>query len=110
MRVSVDRLRPGMILSRDIVQGGRILLKEKAVLSEVTIRVLKKRRIVCVDVEYEEGFEDQGSNAEIGIEDPEYASKREEIENLFSTVPEDDNQMQILKYCLVRQLQEVYGD
>lgn len=108
MRIFVDDLQPGMKVARDIEQVGRTLLKENAILTEATIEVLKKRKVTLVDVECDPAFVKTDSSGAKAIDNPEHVRRREQLDKLFATVPEDDEQMQRLKYCLARQLQEEY--
>lgn len=110
MILQVRQLKPGMILLRDLVHDGNILLKSNSTLSAPMISVLKIRDISHVDVK--ETDEHAAPGADIyykrvinSANDIEYQQKKHAIEKLFSTA-ETDEQTLLLKYCITRQLEE----
>ncbi len=110
MKMTVNDLKPGMKLARDLSQRGRILLKEGTELSEAVIETLKNRNISSVDItsECKESILVL-SNADI-FANPDYIREAQEIEDMFSLVGKHDEQMDVLKYCLIRQLGEKYRE
>lgn len=114
MILHVKEAKPGMVLQRDLVHDDKILLKAHSVLSEAMISVFKIRGISHVDVQ--ENVEHTAPGADVYYKmaidssaDAEYQKKKQAINDLFSSV-EGDDQMQVLKYCLVRQLEEEHGE
>lgn len=114
MITQVRKVSPGMILLRDLVHDGQVLLKSDSVLSAAMISVLKLRGISHVDVK-DTGIHD-APGADVyykqamtaGPDDP-YQKTRAAVDALFSTADLDE-QAQLLKYCLLRQLEEKRGE
>lgn len=62
--VLVDDLKPGMTLNSDVADAtGRILVRSGTVISEVHIRVLKKRDVKEVDIQGDEGQDAESAEA-----------------------------------------------
>ena len=110
MKISVSNVKQGMVLSRDLKQQGNILLKEGAVISDHTVAILQKRSISYVDIVYDRAAAPPGSDVLNDDAEQKYLEERKKIDLLFLTVPDDDKQMSIIKYCLVRQLKEEYNE
>jgi len=114
MIMHVREVKPGMVLQRDLVHDGKTLLKAESRLSEAMISVLTLRGITHVDIMNAAEHAAPGADLyyKMAINDSadqEYQKKKEIINKLFSTV-ENDEQMNLLKYCIVRQLEEEYSD
>lgn len=114
MMLHVREVKPGMVLQRDLVHDGKILLKAETRLSEAMISVFTLRGITHVDVMNATEHAAPGADlyykmAINASADQEYQRKKEVINKLFSTV-ENDEQMHLLKYCIMRQLEEEYSD
>ncbi len=115
MMLHVREVKPGMVLQRDLVHDGKVLLKAESHLSEAMISVLNLRGITHVDImnaaeqHAAPGADHYYKMAINASADQEYQRKKEVINKLFSSV-EDDEQMHLLKYCMVRELEEEYSD
>lgn len=95
-----------MVLNRNLVRQGNVLLKAGTVLTHVSIEALKKWGISHLDIVGEETHEVALTDWR---NDPDYTRERQELESLFSAMSEHDGQMELLKYCLISQLEERYG-
>jgi hypothetical protein len=115
LEISVEEIKPGMVLRLGLSQGGRVILNQGAILSPAIIETLKRRGVRKVDVLNEESGVAPGAGVldtkTLDLRDnPDYVRERDEVEKLFSSVRADDSQMMILKYCVLRQLKEAYLD
>ena len=115
MDIPIDDLRAGMVLGRNLEQSGRVLLSEGALLSTATIEILRRRGVARVDIQIDSGSMPPGSpvlQAQCANlhDNADYMRERSEIEALFASVKPDDTQLTVLKYCILRQLEEKYHD
>jgi len=114
MMVNLREVKPGMVLQRDLVHDGRTLLKAESKITEAMISVLNLRGVTHLDVVNDADHAAPGADLyyKMAIDpaaDQEYQRKKEAINRIFTTA-EDDEQMHILKYCMIRQLEEEYSD
>lgn len=115
MRISTSELKPGLEVARDLQHAGILLLREGTELTTVLIDVLKQRGVKQVDVSADSLRRVTGGDESYihGLNEVINRKKEEErqfIDDLFSGIPESDEQMRSLKYCLVRRLQEKYSN
>ncbi len=113
MLTHIDDVKPGMVLGRDLKHNGMVLLKQGTLVTDKTIQTLVRRKVASVDIVSgnsaaqnvlaQDGSDDSVSN------DEEYAREKDELEALFANCTHD-TQMSVLKYCMLRQLQERYRD
>ncbi len=108
MRRRLDEIEPGTALCRDLVQDGHILLSTGSVLTASMLATLKRRGLAVADVVCDDA-DRRGPPASLAT-NPEYERERAAIEGLFASIGEKDGQMQMLKYCLIGQLQDAYRD
>ncbi len=112
MLVNVRELKPGMILLRDLAHDGNVILKAKSVLSAHIISVLKIRGITRVDIEETSEHHAPGADVyyKMALKSDDnssaiYEKTKKDIETLFAAA-EQDAQTMLLKYCIIRQLEE----
>ncbi len=113
MRVHVSALRPGMVLARDVTQGEQRLLAAGSVLSELVIEAIQRHGVSEVDVRPEDTWmtgDRRVSHVTFSSlwDYPEYVGKRTEIDRLFERVSAGDYQMSLLRYCVLRFLEEEF--
>jgi len=114
MIINVSEAKAGMVLQRDLVHDGKVLLKAHSTLSDAMISVLKIRNILHIDVEELDRRVAPGADVyyRMAVDteaDAGYMREKNAVNELFSTV-KDDDQMLTLKYCIVRQIEEKHGD
>ena len=116
MLTKVKDLEPGMVLGRDLTHSGMTLLREGAVLTDLTINILRHRGIGSVDIAVgsvrgPSAMSSSQTLKELGLaDDGEYRRKRAELEELFAGIQKDDPQMQMLRYCMFSQLEEGFRE
>lgn len=112
MNIPIGEVCSGMVLARELKSGDNVLLREGAVLTDAIIKTLKTRRVLFADITpesaemYSSSF--SRSNSDNLFENQEYVEKRNRIKEMFATVSKDDEQMPVLEYCILRQLEEEY--
>jgi hypothetical protein len=114
MEMPIAEVKPGMVLGRNLVQGGQTLLSEGTILTAGLIATIQGRGIPKLDVLNETNLPPGAEIFNIKSldlrNDPDYVRERAELDALFGAVRPDDGQMMVLKYCLLRQLEERYHD
>lgn len=96
-RTKLSDLRPGMIVSRDVIQDGKLVVSKGVVLSAYSIEKLKRYVILSVDVEDEpskaftESIQEDLSYSERVKRSPEYAKFKEKFENAVEDIENNMN-------------------
>ena len=107
MLIKTKDLQPGLVLARDLSDGGFIVLRKGAALTSHTISTIKKRGIRMVDV-VDDGSIGVQQSFEFADETGEYAYKKALLNELVRDVDEHDGQMQTLLSCVRGKLAESY--
>lgn len=107
-RVNLNDLRPGMIIAKDVIQDGKLIVSKGVILSGESIEKLKKYVILSIDVEDEpskaftESVQEDLSYVERVKNSPEYARFKdkfddavEEIQNSMNDVVQKNKPLDI---------------
>lgn len=114
MRIKTKELVPGMVLGRDLVDSGFMVLRKGSALTGAIIATIRKRGIAHVDIEDDGAFSvpPQGQSVfeRASAEYELFVQKKQTLEKLFADIDPDDGQMQLLKYCIMGQLEEGFDN
>jgi hypothetical protein len=110
MLIRTKDVQPGLVLARDLSDGGFVVLRKGAALTSHTIATIKKRGIRMVDVVDDGSIGGQRQSFEFADETGECAYKQALLNELFRDVDEHDGQMQTLRYCVMGQMEESFDN
>jgi hypothetical protein len=111
MRIKIADIKENMVLARDLVQNGTVVWAKGSILTSHSITILSRRGIRAVDVEMDTAVSPEGmAGGILTREDPRHAEAmrmRVIVDRLFDGAGTDEAQLQMLRYCVIGQLEEM---